>query len=95
LVARSTAPHTRQEPDASPLLALSTPALQCAERLRHARVVLHVDDQSVAELEDVRPFVPPSGPLGPREQDSDSPIAPFEPVNLQVVIAVSVSPLDL
>jgi hypothetical protein len=69
--------------------------MQRADRLRPAGVVLHVDDQSVAELKDLRPFVPPAGLPGPREQDRDSPVAPLEPVHLQVVIAVSVSPLDL
>jgi hypothetical protein len=69
--------------------------MQCADRLRPTGVVLHVDDQPVAELQDLRPFVPPAGLPGPREHDSDSPIALLEPVNLQVVIAVSVSPLDL
>jgi hypothetical protein len=69
--------------------------MQRADRLCPVGVVLHVDDQSVAELQDLRPFVPAAGLLGPREQDSDSPAAPHEPVNVQVVIAVSVSPLDL
>jgi hypothetical protein len=69
--------------------------MQRADRLRPAGVLLHVDDQSVAELQDLRPFVSLAGLPGPREEDSDSPIAPLEPVNLQVVIAVSVPPLDL
>jgi hypothetical protein len=69
--------------------------MQCADRLCSAGVVLHVDDQSVAELQELRPFVSPAGPLSPREQDSDSPVARLELINSQVVIAVSVSPLDL
>jgi hypothetical protein len=85
----------RQDPECASPLALSAPARQCADRLRRAGVVLHVDDQSVAEFQDLRPFVPPAGLVSPREQDGDPPIAPLEPVNLQVVIAVSVSPLDL
>jgi hypothetical protein len=69
--------------------------MQRANGFRPAGVVLHADDQSVAELQDLRPFVPPAGLPSAREKDRDSPVAPLEPVNLQVVIAVSVSPLDL
>jgi hypothetical protein len=40
-------------------------------------------------------LVSPAGLLTPREHDSDSPVALLESVDAQVVIAVSVSPLDL
>jgi hypothetical protein len=69
--------------------------MQCADRLCSAGVVLQVDDQSVAELQDVRPFVSSAGFLGPREDNSDSPVALLEPVNVQVMVTVPVSPLDL
>jgi hypothetical protein len=39
--------------------------------------------------------VSPAGLLSPRERDSHSPVARLELINSQVVIAVSVSPLDL
>jgi hypothetical protein len=41
------------------------------------------------------PLVSAAGSLSPGEDDSQSPVALLEPVNVQVVIAVSVSPLDL
>jgi hypothetical protein len=77
------------------VFALAAPVTQRPDRLRPAGVVLHVDDRSVAERQDLRPFVPPPGPFSPREHDGDSPTALLQPVNLQVVIAASVSPLDL
>lgn len=85
----------RQERERRSRLALSAPTMQCPDGLRPAGVVLQVDDRSVAELEDLRPFVAPAGLLRPREHDNDSPVPLLEPVDLQVVIAVPVSPLDL
>jgi hypothetical protein len=62
--------------------------------LRPAGVVLHADDHSLALLQDLRPFVPLTGLLSPREH-RDAPVALLEPIDSQVVIAVPVSPLDL
>jgi len=69
--------------------------MEGANPLRPTGVVLHVDDQSLVQVEDLRPFVSPAGPLGPREHDSHSLVTLLEPIDSQVVIALPVSPLDL
>jgi len=69
--------------------------VQRTNGLRPAGVVLHVDDQSFAQLEDLSPLVSPAGLHGPREHNRDAPVALLEPINLQVAIAVPVSPFDL
>ena len=63
--------------------------------LRPAGVVLHGDDHSVAQLEDLRPLVPPAGLLGPRDHNRNALVALLEPINSHVAIALPVSPLDL
>jgi hypothetical protein len=69
--------------------------MQRTNGLRAAGVVLHVNDQSFAQLQDLRPLVSPAGLLGPREHNRDAPVALLEAINPQVAIAVPVSPLDL
>jgi hypothetical protein len=71
------------------------PAVERTKSLRPVGVVLHVGDHSLAQRQDLRPFVPPTGLLSPREHNRDAPVALLEPINSEVVIAVPVSPLDL
>lgn len=76
-------------------LTVWPPVIERAKSLRPAGVVLHADDQSFAQRQHLRPFVPPARLLGPREHNRDAPIALLEPIDSQVVIALPVSPLDL
>lgn len=69
--------------------------MQRANGLGSAGVVLHVDDQSLAQLEKLGPLVSPAGLLRPREHDRNARVALLKPINSQVAIAVPLSPLDL
>jgi hypothetical protein len=69
--------------------------MERASGRRPVGVVLHVDDPPLAQFQNVRPFMPPAGLVGPREHNRDAPVALLEPIDSQVVIAAPVSPLDL
>lgn len=63
-------------------------------RERRVRVVLHVDDPSVLEREDVRPAVAPAVPVCPGEGDEDAGAALLDGVEARVVVALCATPAD-
>jgi hypothetical protein len=69
--------------------------MERASGRRPVRVVLHVEDLPLAQFENVRPFMPPAGLVGPREHNRDTPVALLEPIDSEVVIAAPVSPVDV
>jgi hypothetical protein len=75
-------------------LAAAEPAAQRSLRGLRARVVLHVDDHAAAQLEQVRPLVPLTFGVPPREDDRDPATALGQALDLETVVAVVPAPLE-